>query len=84
MDERDKKIIEHAIWALLLAWFSYMFFYQNYLLYTWHRGLPLPSKWPFIFLGVGVGALFFAYKLYAEEAHGIPPNESRLQSEDSS
>ncbi len=69
MDERDRKIIEHAIWALLLAWFSYMFFYQNLLLYRWHRGLPLPSKWPFITAGIFVGLAYFLYKWEKEPAH---------------
>ncbi len=91
MEEKDKKIIEHAFWALLLAWFSYMFLYQNYLLHNWHRGLPLPSKWPFVFLGVGIGTLFFMYKLRdienVEESHIKPADtgiskESLHQSED--
>ncbi len=59
MNERDKKIIEHGFWALLLAWFSYMFFYQNLLLYRWHRGLPLPSRLPFMIAGILVGLAYF-------------------------
>ncbi|ANF21881.1 hypothetical protein [Thermococcus piezophilus] len=63
MEDKDKRLIEYTIEAMLMAWLGYLFFYQNYLLYTWHRGLPLPSKWPFVLLGIGLGALFFWYEL---------------------
>ncbi|WP_240910575.1 hypothetical protein [Thermococcus sp. GR6] len=59
MEEKDKRLIEYTVEALIVAWLSYLFFYQNYLLYNWHRGLPLPSKWPFLLVGIGIGALFF-------------------------
>ena len=62
MDEREQRLVEYSIEALLVAWLSYLFFYQNYLLHNWHRGLPLPSKVPFLILGVIVGGLFFWYE----------------------
>jgi hypothetical protein len=62
MDERTIKTIEYSAEALLIAWFVYMFSYQNYILYTWHRGLPLPSRLPFLLLGVLSGTVFFWYE----------------------
>ncbi|ASJ03329.1 hypothetical protein A3L09_08695 [Thermococcus profundus] len=65
MDEdRALKIIEYGIEALLIGWFTYLFAYQNYLLYRWHRGLPLPSKFPSLLLGIAAGAGFLAYELW--------------------
>lgn len=64
MDE-DKlpKVIEYSIEALLVGWLTYLFAYQNYLLYKWHRGLRLPSKIPFVLIGVLAGVLFFVYEI---------------------
>ncbi|WP_297437068.1 hypothetical protein [Thermococcus sp.] len=84
MDERTIKTIEYSAEALLIAWFAYMFFYQNYILHTWHRGLPLPSKLPFLLLGVLSGAIFFWYEyrkmegeLVVRKAENIiPPEET--------
>ncbi len=62
MEERTIKTIEYSVEALLIAWLGYLFFYQNYILYTWHRGLPLPSRLPFVVTGVVLAALFFWYE----------------------
>lgn len=62
MDEKEQRLVEYSIEAVVIAWLSYLFLYQNYLLHNWHRGLPLPSKWPFILTGIGIGALFFWYE----------------------
>ena len=62
MDERTSRLIEYTVEALLVAWLGYLFFYQNYLLYRWHRGLPLPSKTPFLIAGIFAGALLFWYE----------------------
>ncbi|ASJ07486.1 hypothetical protein [Thermococcus pacificus] len=67
MDERTSRLIEYTAEALLVSWLSYLFFYQNYLLYRWHRGLPLPSKTPFIIAGIIVGALLFLYEWFKFE-----------------
>ena len=64
MDERWKKLTEYTIEALLIAWLGYLFLYQNYLLYHWHRGLPLPSKTPYEILGVLMGATFLAFEVW--------------------
>lgn len=58
MEERDLRLIEEGIITILITWLSYLFFYQNYLLYRWHRGLPLPSKTPFLLAGLGAGLLY--------------------------
>ncbi|WP_367884307.1 hypothetical protein [Thermococcus sp. JCM 11816] len=56
MEERwGGKIAEYIVEAVLIAWLGYLFLYQNYLLHNWHRGLPLPSKTPYIILGVLMG-----------------------------
>ena len=64
MEERKWKIIEYTVEALLIGWLGYLFLYQNYLLYRWHRGLPLPSKWPFVVAGVLMGLAFFIYEMW--------------------
>nr|WP_052696170.1 hypothetical protein [Palaeococcus ferrophilus] len=61
MGERDLRLIEEGIITLLITWLSYLFFYQNYLLYKWHRGLPLPSKTPFLLAGLAVGLIYALY-----------------------
>jgi len=61
-DGRELEIIEYGVEALLIGAFTYLFAYQNYLLYRWHRGLELPAKWPFYLLGILVGIAFFVYK----------------------
>ena len=61
-EEKALELVEYGVEALLLGAFTYLFAYQNYLLYRWHRGLPLPAKWPFILLGLAVGLGFFLYK----------------------
>ncbi|AJC72081.1 membrane protein [Thermococcus guaymasensis DSM 11113] len=61
-EERTLELIEYGVEALLLGAFTYLFAYQNYLLYRWHRGLPLPSKLPFLIIGAVVGLGFFLYK----------------------
>ncbi|AFL95847.1 hypothetical protein CL1_1650 [Thermococcus cleftensis] len=78
MEERTRRLIEYTVEALLVAWLSYLFFYQNYLLYRWHRGLPLPSKWPFFLAGVLVGALLFWYEWnkFQMEEKSVAPVES--------
>ncbi|WP_297464654.1 hypothetical protein [Thermococcus sp.] len=62
MDRKTGKLIEITVEGLLIAWLSYLFLYQNYLLYRWHRGLPLPSRIPFLLLGVLAGGIFFWYE----------------------
>lgn len=61
-DGGELEIIEYGVEALLVGAFTYLFAYQNYLLYRWHRGLPLPAKWPFYLLGTLAGVAFFVYK----------------------
>ncbi|AAL81056.1 hypothetical protein PFDSM3638_04670 [Pyrococcus furiosus DSM 3638] len=61
----DKKWNDGIILALetaFISWFTYAFLYQNYLLYKWHRGSPLPSKIPFVLAGIFVGLAFLAWK----------------------
>ncbi|AIF70042.1 hypothetical protein PAP_08270 [Palaeococcus pacificus DY20341] len=62
MGTKELKLIEEIIISLLLVWLGYLFFYQNYLLYKWHRGLPLPSKAPFLMLGILLGGAYFVYE----------------------
>ncbi|WP_297535543.1 hypothetical protein [Thermococcus sp.] len=62
MEERERKLVEYGVEALIIAWLGYLFLYQNYLLRNWHRGLPLPSRWPFELGGIAMGAAFFAYE----------------------
>ncbi|KUH33192.1 hypothetical protein APY94_06665 [Thermococcus celericrescens] len=62
MDEKTSRLIEYTVEALVVTWLGYLFLYQNYLLYRWHRGLPLPSRSPFILIGVILGILFFWYE----------------------
>ncbi|WP_367883366.1 hypothetical protein [Thermococcus peptonophilus] len=64
MKERWEKIAEYIVEAVLIAWLGYLFLYQNYLLHNWHRGLPLPSKTPYIILGVIMGITFLAFELW--------------------
>ncbi|MDI3475006.1 MAG: hypothetical protein PWQ79_214 [Thermococcaceae archaeon] len=64
MDNRiELRLIEYGVETILVAWLSYLFFYQNYLLYKWHRGLPMPPKWPFVLIGIAIGVLFLWYEL---------------------
>ncbi|WP_206204508.1 hypothetical protein [Thermococcus sp. 21S7] len=62
VNERERRLVEYSIEAVIIAWLAYLFFYQNYLLHGWHRGLPLPSKLPFMVAGIVVAALFFWYE----------------------
>ncbi|NJE08015.1 hypothetical protein E3E31_05675 [Thermococcus sp. M39] len=62
MEEKDKKLIESGIEALILGWLAYLFFYQNFLLYKWHRGLSLPPKLPFMVAGILAGLAYFLYR----------------------
>jgi len=64
MEEYQKKLIEAGIEGIIIMVLAYLFYYQNYLLYGWHRGLPLPSKIPFIIAGILTGAAYLIYKLY--------------------
>lgn len=64
MKERDWRIIEYTVEAILIGWLGYLFLYQNYLLYEWHRGLPLPTKWPFLLCGLAMGIIFLVYELW--------------------
>jgi hypothetical protein len=66
-DDKLLKAIGYGIEALLIGWLTYLFAYQNYLLYHWHRGLKLPSKLPFVIVGVLTALLFFAYEFYKLE-----------------
>ncbi|MFA4640154.1 hypothetical protein [Pyrococcus kukulkanii] len=63
LTKRWGDILITTIESLILMWFTYAFLYQNYLLYRWHRGLPLPSKAPFILVGVASGLVFFVFKI---------------------
>jgi len=56
------KLVEYAVEAIIIGWFVYLFVYQNYLLYHWHRGLRLPSKTPSLLAGIISGLAFFAYE----------------------
>jgi hypothetical protein len=58
------KLVEYAVEALIIGWFVYLFIYQNYLLYHWHRGMPLPSKTSSLLAGIISGLAFFAYESY--------------------
>ncbi len=62
MDEKVSKLIELTVEALLIVWLGYLTIYQNYLLYNWHRGLPLPSRYPAIAAGILMGFAFFWYE----------------------
>ncbi len=82
MEEKEKRLIEYSVEALLIGWLGYLFLYQNYLLYKWHRGLPLPEKWPFILAGIGMGLGFLLYELWklektssAEDSEEVPSPE---------
>jgi len=80
-EERTLELIEYGVEALLLGAFTYLFAYQNYLLYRWHRGLPLPGKLPFVIVGIVVGSAFFLYKSWRmlegkrpdEKPEGVEP-----------
>ncbi|WP_010884792.1 hypothetical protein [Pyrococcus horikoshii] len=52
-----------ALEVVFISWFTYAFLYQNYLLYRWHRGLPLPSKTPFVLAGIFTGGVFLLWKV---------------------
>ncbi|WP_297501364.1 hypothetical protein [Thermococcus sp.] len=67
MKEKDWKVIEYVIEALLIWWLGYLFLYQNYLLHRWHRGLPLPAKWPFVLGGLAMASVFLAYEFWRLE-----------------
>ncbi|WP_297062544.1 hypothetical protein [Thermococcus sp.] len=77
MGDREKKLIEYGVEALIIAWLGYLFLYQNYLLHKWHRGLPLPDKVPFILGGIVMGLAFFIY-----EAWKLEKNASKNNPED--
>ncbi|WP_297477277.1 hypothetical protein [Thermococcus sp.] len=62
MDPKIGKLAELTVEAFLIAWLGYLTIYQNYLLYRWHRGLPLPSRVPFVVLGLAMGLAFFWYE----------------------
>ncbi|WP_457753766.1 hypothetical protein [Thermococcus sp.] len=82
MEEKDKKLIESGIEALILGWLAYLFFYQNFLLYKWHRGLLLPSKLPFLVAGILVGLAYFLYrweKIEKEIPKEVPKETPVLQ-----
>ncbi|ADT84113.1 hypothetical protein [Thermococcus barophilus] len=82
MEEKDKKLIESGIEALILGWLAYLFFYQNFLLYKWHRGLLLPSKIPFLVAGILVGLAYFLYrweKIEKEIPKEVPKGTSAPQ-----
>lgn len=64
MEEYQKKLIEAGIEGAIITVLAYLFYYQNYLLHKWYRGLPLPSKIPFMVAGILTGAAYFIYKLY--------------------
>jgi len=73
VEEREQRLIEYSVEAVIVGWLAYLFFYQNFLLYNWHRGLPLPSKWPSAVLGVVSGVLFFWYEWMKFEGKKSPP-----------
>ncbi|ASI98737.1 hypothetical protein A3L02_03740 [Thermococcus celer Vu 13 = JCM 8558] len=77
MEERDKRLIEYSVEAVIMAWLAYLFFYQNFLLYRWHRGLPLPSRWPFALLGIVTGGMFLWYELVKLERELETEGETR-------
>ncbi len=80
-EQKALDLIEYGVEALLLGAFTYLFAYQNYLLYRWHRGLPLPSKLPFLLIGVVVGLGFFLYKSWKIlKEPEIKPQDSEEQS----
>ncbi|WP_297420824.1 hypothetical protein [Thermococcus sp.] len=62
MDAKTSKLIELTVEALLIAWLGYLTIYQNYLLYNWHRGLPLPSRYLSLIAGILMGLAFFWYE----------------------
>ncbi|KUK16676.1 MAG: Uncharacterized protein XD54_2033 [Thermococcus sibiricus] len=64
MKKYQKKLIEAGIEGAIITVLAYLFYYQNYLLHKWYRGLPLPSKIPFMVAGILTGAAYFIYKLY--------------------
>ena len=76
MEEKDWRIVEYVVEALLILWLGYMFLYQNYLLYNWHRGLPLPSKWPFFMIALGIALLFLAYEIGKLEKKPSPETKA--------
>lgn len=57
------KLIEYCIESFVVGWLIYLTSWQNYLLYNWHRGLPYPSKAPFLLLGISSGTGVFFYLL---------------------
>lgn len=61
MDDKTLRIMEESVITLLIAWLSYLSIYQNYLLYRWHRGLPLPSRIPALLGGLSLGTLYALY-----------------------
>ncbi len=75
MEESEKRLVEYIVEAVIIAWLGYLFLYQNYLLYRWHRGLPLPDRWPFLMVSFGVALLFLAYEVGKLERE-TPPEAS--------
>ncbi|MBP1910852.1 hypothetical protein [Thermococcus stetteri] len=76
MEERWEKIAEYIVEAALIAWLGYLFLYQNYLLYHWHRGLPLPSRTPYAILGLIMGGAFLALELWRNRTLFLEKNVS--------
>ncbi|ACS90268.1 hypothetical protein [Thermococcus sibiricus] len=64
MEEYQKKLLESGIEGFIIMILAYFFYYQNYLLYKWHCGLPLPSKTPFLIAGILTGTAYILYKAY--------------------
>ncbi|WP_237698680.1 chloride channel protein [Pyrococcus yayanosii] len=63
MKEETKEFAMILVEAILIAWLGYLFLYQNYLLYRWHRNLPLPSRVPFLLAGIVMGLIFLWWQL---------------------
>ncbi|AFK22436.1 hypothetical protein [Pyrococcus sp. ST04] len=65
LNDKNKavEIVIIILETLFIMWFTTAFLYQNYLLYKWHRGLPLPSKFPFLVVGISGGLAFFLYRM---------------------
>ncbi len=86
MDARVSKLIELTVEALLIVWLGYLTIYQNYLLYNWHRGLPLPSRYPAIAAGILMGFAFFWYEWdrferESAERASLPAGEGSVEQE---
>ncbi len=80
MEEREKKLVEYGIEAVIIAWLGYLCLYQNYLLHKWYRGLPLPEKWPFALGGIAMGLAFLVYELWKLEKRSPTENTEEVLS----